>query len=422
MQAERKDQRTSSLDSRLQRIFASEPDAIRDPFPTWNELREAAPVHYFGDAWLVSHYKAVRVLADDARVGNNAYLHGSRGQALRNRLSPQGRIAFDEVSAFEALYMSRTEGETHDRLRRIAQRTFTPRRIAQIQERIRTLTESLLDELEREEIADVRKFAYRLPLLIIGEMLGIPVADLDQVHEWSGKLGRNRGGSEELPLLEAHSAMKSFKSYVEQLIAQLRSRPKQESEISLLGDLLDASQSEVLNEAELTAMFVVLLFAGHETTTNLISGGLLAMLRSGQWNRLCQSPDIINSTVEEVLRFVSPVQWIGRFLKEPAEIEGHRLKEGDTLLLMLAAANRDPDVFENPDVLDLGRKGARNHVAFGTGSHFCLGSPLARMEAAIAFSSIARRFPGIRLAAEEVSWGGNAMLRTLTSLPVELNP
>jgi cytochrome P450 len=410
------------LDEDLGRLLASEPAAMADPFPLWNRLRNEHPIHVLGDLCLFSGNQAVRKLIDDPRVGHNSSGKGKRAAAVRARLSADEKVAFDEVSAFEARYMSRTDGEAHDRLRRIAQRTFTPRRIAQIREIIQTSADKLLDELTRDPVPDLMKFAYRLPLIIIGDMLGIPEKDLGMVHEWSSKLGRNRGGTDAPALVEAHRAMTEFRSYIEKMLVELRARPRNADDVSLIGDLLDATQGEILSEVELTAMMVVLLFAGHETTTNLIGSGLLALLQNDQWDRLCAEPDSAPKAVEELLRFVSPVQWVGRFIYEALEIDGHQLSEGDTLFLVLAAANRDPAAFENPDVLDIGRAGARNHVAFGMGSHFCLGSPLARMEGVIAFTALAQRFPRLRLVPGALNWRGNAMLRSLSSLPIELGP
>jgi cytochrome P450 len=413
----------NGLDEELGRLLASDPAAMVDPFSLWNRLRSAAPVHYFGDAYLFSRNQAVKKLIDDPRGGHNAKLRGKRAEAARARLSADQKIAFDEVSAFEAMYMSRTDGAVHDRLRRIAQRTFTPGRIAQIREVIQVSADRLLDDLAREPVVDMMRFAYRLPLLIIGDMLGIPERDLDMVHGWSSKLGRNRGGTEPAALMEAHQAMGEFRAYVEKMIVDLRARPRKADDISLVGDLLDANQGEILSEVELTAMIVVLLFAGHETTTNLIGSGLLALLQNDQWNRFCAEPTLAPKATEEILRFVSPVQWVGRSVNETMEIDGQTLVEGDTMLLMVAAANRDPEAFTDPDVLDIGRAAARNHLAFGMGSHFCLGSPLARMEGVTAFTTLSRRFPNLRLASDGATrWQGNAMLRGLAELPIELNP
>ena len=406
------------LTGELTRLFASEPAAMADPFPLWNRLREQHPTLGFADAHLFSRFSSVKTLIDSPAAGTNSALKGRRAAAVRSRLTGEQKVAFDEVSAFEALYMSRTDGDVHDRLRRIAQRTFTPRRISLIQQVIERTAEELLDASAGNAVIDVMEFAYRLPLIIIGDMLGVPRADLDMLHGWSSKIGRNRGGTEAVALMEAHQALREFRAYVEGMIRDIRQRPRVTDDVSLLADLLDANQGEFLSEIELTAMFVVLLFAGHETTTNLIGSGMRELLIQGEWQRVRDNPDLMSKAVEEILRFVSPVQWTGRVILSPIEIDGVRLQEGDTAMLLLAAANRDPAMFDRPDEFIIERKGSRNHLAFGMGAHFCLGSPLARMEGMIALSALARRYPGLQLATDTFDWQGNAMLRSLVRLPV----
>ncbi|MDB5424963.1 MAG: cytochrome [Phenylobacterium sp.] len=414
--------RMSDLDTELARVFASDPEAIADPFPLWNRLRNEAPVHYFADSYLVSGNLEIRKVISAPAATHDLYHDGKRAKAIRARLTEEQRAALDEVSAFEKLYMSRNGGEVHDRLRRIAQRTFTARRIAQIEQIIQVAAGQYLDDLATGPVVDFMTFAYRLPLRIIGDMMGVPERDLEKVHGWSGKLGRNRGGTDAPALMEAHAALREFRAYIEAMIADLRARPRTDDDVSLVGDLLDANQGETLSDPELAAMFVVLLFAGHETTTNLIGSGLQVLLQTGQWRRLVANPEIIPQAVEELVRFVTPVQWVGRSVSAPMEIGGHRLERGDTIQLMLAAANRDPEVFRQPDVLDVDRATGQFHLGFGMGSHICLGSHLARMEAIAAFSHLVRRFPDLKLASDDFTWTGHAKLRSLVSLPIELGP
>jgi cytochrome P450 len=185
--------------------------------------------------------------------------------------------------------------------------------------------------------------------------------------------------------------------------------------------LMQAQEGDRLADQELTAMFVVLLFAGHETTTNLIGIGLVELLRHrDQWERLCADPSLAASATEELLRWVTPVQWLGRVVTEPFELEGVRLERGQSVFPILAAANRDPEAFADPNRLDITRPDARNHLALGFGPHFCIGNALARLEGTVAFGTLARRFPELELAEDELGWRGNAMLRGLTALPVRL--
>lgn len=411
------------LDDQLRRLFLSDPAVMADPVPLWSELRNAGPVYHHGKVILFTTSRGVKKLINDPRAVHNAAGKGRRAEAARAALPDEGKIAFDTVTAFEAMYMSRNDGEPHDRLRRIAQRTFTPKRIGQIGEIIeQTAQRYLTDMAAQGPVVDFMKFAYSLPLKIIGDLLAIPSEDLPKVHEWSSRLGRNRGGTDFQPLMEAHQALGEFRAYVAGIIESLRDRPRSGDEIDLIGDLLDANQQEALDDAELVAMFVVLLFAGHETTTNLIGTGLLSLLQTGQWARLVERSELIPGAVEELVRYVSPVQWLSRNIAEPMEVEGQALLPGDTVLLMVASANRDPELFpDRPDTLDIERD-ARGHLGFGRGSHICLGSHLAKMEAISAFTALVNRFPDLKLAADDFTWRGNASLRSLAALPIDLGP
>ena len=224
-------------------------------------------------------------------------------------------------------------------------------------------------------------------------------------------------------MIDAHHAIEEFRAYVGGVIARHRADPDAGSE--LVAALLGAEGEEQLSEDELAAMFVVLLFAGHETTTNLISIGLVELLRErDQWELLCRDPSLVPGAVEELLRWVTPVQWEQRLVVEDVELGGALLERGQTVLTMLAGANRDPEVFERADELDITREDARKHLSFGHGPHFCLGASLARLEGEIAFTELTRRFPDIELAVDpgELVFQGAAMMRQLRALPVRLRP
>jgi cytochrome P450 len=261
--------------------------------------------------------------------------------------------------------------------------------------------------------------AYRLPLMIICDMLGVPAHDRERIHEWSGLLGRNRGGDDPQVLMAAHAAMEEFRAYVGELLVPLR----KERGTDLLSDLLGAEDDEQLSQEELTAMFVVLLFAGHETTTNLIGNGLLMLLEHrDQWERLCAEPQLMGNAVEELLRIISPVQWQFRLTTQPMTLRGVELPAGQTVYAVAASANRDPEVFSEPDVLDVGRENAKAHIALGFGTHFCLGNALARLEGQVVLELLTERYPHIELASSDLHWRGNAMLRGLAELPVHYGP
>ena len=409
-----------SLDDRLSRIFASEPVAMAHPDETWRELRDRAPVHRLGPIVLVARHEDARdVLRDQQRFSSRYFVTGSRAQAIRASLGPEQLAANDEIGAFESMYMSRSDDEQHDRLRGIANRVFTPRRMADKRSAIQGYTDEMLDVMREEEVTDVvSRLAYRLPLMVIADMLGVPPSERDQIHRWSGQLGRNRGGDDPEALMVAHRAMLEFRHYVEDILVPLRQHREGSD---LLTALLEAEESSRLSPVELTAMFVVLLFAGHETTTNLISIGLLETLRHrDQWQRLTADPGLAPQAVEELLRWVSPVQFQWRATRTDVEVQGVRIESGTTVAAVLAAANRDPEVFAAADQLDFTRPDAKQHLALGLGPHFCLGNALARLEGTVVYETLARRFPDLELAEDDPPFQGNAMMRNPARVPIRL--
>jgi cytochrome P450 len=408
----------SELEGRFADLMTSRPAAIADPWPLWRELRETAPVLELGPAFAVTRHADVKaILRDPARFSSDSNRRGTRAAELRSRLDEEQRRAFDEVYDFQGRFVVATDGEAHDRLRRIAHRAFTPRRIAELEAAADRYVDELVDELAQEPVVDLMQLAYRLPLMLIADLLGVPHADRSLIKGWSDRWGRNRGGAETGPLMDAHTAMVEFRAYVEAMIADHRRTPGQ---TDLVGALLGAEQDERMSAVEIAGMFFVLLFAGHETTTNLIGTGLFELLRNrDQWAKLCADPAGVSpAATEELLRYVTPVQWLNRVATEPVEIAGTAIPEGATVLLLLASANRDPEVFASPGTLDLSRTDAGRHVALGFGPHFCLGASLARLEGRIAFRTLAARFPETELITDAITVEGNAKLRRLQALEV----
>jgi cytochrome P450 len=408
----------ASLDQELAAVFASDPRAIADPFPVWNQLREESAVYPLGDLVLVARHADISAILRDTRFLSNTKGRGSQFEAIRARLAGAERAAFDEVTAFEANYVSRSNGEAHARLRRIAQRAFMPQRITALRERCRWHMDDLLAATKPGEAFDLKTIAYRLPLRIIGELLEIPPEDLEQIHAWSEAIGRNRGGTDTAALMAAHRALREFRAYTEALVDRHRGQDGRADDGSLVGLLMGAEQEERLSAVELTAMFVILLFAGHETTTNLIASGVHQLLAGGQWPILAADQSLIPNAIEEMLRYVTPVQFAGRVPSSDIDWGGVVLREGTTMHLILAAGNRDPSVFQDPDRIDIRRPDARRHLAFGSGPHLCIGLQLARLEAAAALTALIARCPTLELAGADLRWGGHIMLRGLVSLPV----
>jgi cytochrome P450 len=406
-----------TLEERWERYIGSDPEAIADSFGLFAELREAGPVHELGPTVVVTRYADVKpLIRDGERYSNASRRLGSWAERNRARLSEPARPAFDEVTAFEAMYVSRTDGDVHARLRRIAHRAFTPRRIAELEASTRVYVDEILTALADQDEPDLMVLAYRLPLMIIADLLGVPQEDRERIHAWSSRIGRNRGGVEEGPLLDAREALGEFREYVYATLAEHR-RASESSE--LVTALMGAEQEERLSADELAAMFVVLLFAGHETTTNLIGVGTRGLLEQrDQWEALCADVTLAAPATEELLRWVTPVQFGNRLPLVDVEVAGQVIPAGRTVIPLHGAANRDPRVFADPDKIDITRTNAGQHVSLGFGPHFCLGASLARLEGRIAFEQLATRFPRMRPASDTVEWIGNASLRRLRELPV----
>jgi cytochrome P450 len=259
--------------------------------------------------------------------------------------------------------------------------------------------------------------AHPLPTIVIAELMGVSTGDRTQFKRWSDDIVASLGGGLAAPDLQERAAQsgRELSDYFRDVIADRRREPKEDL-VSVLVAATD--QGDVLSEAQLVATCVVALIAGNETTRNLIGNGMLALLRNpDQLEKLWHDPSLVESAVEEFLRYAGPVQCTARVATEDVEIGGKTVEKGQVVFTMLAAANRDPAHFSDPEKLDITRKD-NHHVAFGSGIHSCLGQPLARLEAQIAFSTMARRIPNPRPASEELEWGPSFILRGLKSLPI----
>jgi cytochrome P450 len=411
---------TADLDERLAALFASEPVAMAGAAGLFRELRERAPVHEHPLAVLFSRHADVQaLLRDTANFGKGERYSNATAQEALTRMTEAEQRVYAELSDFESLQLTAADGAEHERLRGIMHRTMTPSRVAALDGSIRDAASRLLDALEGRETADLMPFAWGLPLMVVCDLLGIPETDLEAIHKWTSAIGRNKGG---IPypdaVVDAHVAMGEFRVYIDRMLAEHR---RSESKSDLLAALMSA-EGDRLTSDELASNFIMMLLAGHETTTNLLGVGLLELLRDReQWEALCADPDRVPAAVEELLRFVTPTQWVMRVPFRDWEYGGMLIPRGRLVFLMVAAANRDPDVFGEPERVDITRD-ARKALAFGLGPHFCLGASLARLEAKIAFCILIDRFPEMRLAVpySELRWRGSARLRSLETLPVRL--
>ena len=364
------------------------------------------------EAWILTRYddvvgvlKSPRFSADRRKARNR---FAQLANAMQEEVGPLGR----------ATTMLSADPPEHTRLRNLVSKAFTMRMVEAMRPHIQEITDELLDAVDSSSSFDlIHDLAYPLPVIVIAEMLGVPPEDRDEFKRWSDDLAATLGGPFVAPdvLERARTSGQEMADYFRGVIAERRRKPRED----LLSGLIAAEErGEVLSEDELLATCMLLLAAGNETTTNLIGNGMVALLRHpDQLDKLRQDFSLIEPAVEEFLRYDGPVTSTARVALEELEIGGKAIEEGQLVLTVLAAANRDPAQFSNPEELDIARQDNR-HVAFGFGTHFCLGAPLARVEAQIAFKTLLRRWPKLRLASAEVEWGPSFILRGPKSLPI----
>lgn len=395
----------------------SRPIMSSDPFPTFARLREEAPVSRVKTemvprgAWLLTRYEDVVAMHGDVRFSSDMQKH-ARVPLLRWMPKPL-RLLLDSM-VFK-------DDPEHRRLRALVNKAFTPSVIQRLAPEIERIADELLDRMAGEPGVDlVKSFALPLPLAIISEMLGVSERDRERFHGWV-KVFLDAPAAGPLHALLALPTAYKMMGLFRELAAQRRVQPDDR----LITQLLRASEGDDrLSEQEILAMIFLLLLAGHETTANLIGNGTLALLDNpDQLALLRAQPDLIDSAVEELLRFTSPVVCgAPRIALEDVEIAGVVIPRGSQVIAVLSSANRDASQFDEPDRLDIQRDPNR-HVAFGLGIHFCLGAQLARLEGRIAFSSLLARFPRIELGVPrgELRWKASQTLRGLRSLPLRLS-
>jgi cytochrome P450 len=408
-----------SLQQELSAFFGADPTAIAWPYPLYSRLREGSGVvrWHGGPATVVTHHADVKsVMSGDHPIHQNAYRHGEMAQATVDRLHAELKQLFYEVLDFESLFMSRQEGEDHRRLRRVAQRVFTARRVEALRSSIQGHVDDLVAGMLNEPEPDMKRhLADRLPVRVIIDLIGVDQQDGSMIWQWSEAIARAFSLDTE-SLQAAHAAIASFKDYVGAAADQVR-RTGEGPELARL--LLDSHEGAALSDDELVAMYLLLLFGGSETTTNLLGNGFLALQRHReQWETLVESPDLLRPAIDELLRYDTPHHYLPRVVHEEFELGGHTFRPDETLIVIMGAANRDPERFDDPDTLDITRSNASDHLSFAFGPHYCLGASLAKLEAEVVFSTLIERVPGIRLKDVPITYGGSAMLRAITSLPV----
>lgn len=388
------------------------PHVYHDPYPTYARLRAKDPVHWspLMDSWVCSRYADVdAIMRDHKRFSSDPRLRQSR-RVSRSTPPPGG-----------AMGMVFLDPPDHTRLRALVNKAFTPQTINALGPRIRALVDRLLDDIPDPTHFDlVEALAAPLPVIVMAELLGVPPQDRAQFRRWSDQRARLLEPTiTEAEVQVAGQAAEALDAYFLRIIAERRAAPREDLISSLV---LVEEAGEKLTQAELLAMLRLLLIAGNETTTNFLGLGVLALLRHPeQMQRLRQEPALLDKAIEELLRYDTSVQLDARVALEDMDLGGRRVTAGQGVLLLLGAANRDPEVFPEPARLDLTRHNTA-HLAFGRGIHHCLGAPLSRLESRIVFAALLERFADLQLHTPQPRFKDNVVLRGLQALPLRAVP
>jgi cytochrome P450 len=413
-----------SLAEEVDAFFRLDPRLIADPYPLYKRIRQEAPVFRHTDKVLVSTYKDAREVLTSPVVLQGLAVRGSRYRHAAGRVDEEQRVQLAEMFGFLEKRLGGTNGERHTRLRRLAQRAFTPKMVARMQERIEAIAEELVDRIaDQDQVEIIEAYAYHLPLIVISEMLDISTDDREHLREWANDLGHFVGADwTNREIVErTHKSVFKLRSY---LTAVFDSRRDGDT-TDLLGALIAAEgdDGDHFTEDELVAMITQLIFAGHETSTMFLGNSLFRLLGEyrDQWNMLCDDPGLVPNAVEELLRFESPTHNIDKLAGEDMEIGGVAVSKWETINVMIASANHDEQLFSDGEHLDILRKDV-SHLSFGFGAHHCLGAALARMEAQVSLRALTRRFPSMRLGTDDIRWRKTHMNRGPEFLEVHLGP
>ncbi|EEM35071.1 Cytochrome P450 [Bacillus thuringiensis serovar thuringiensis str. T01001] len=385
-----------------------------DAYEIYKESRKKQPILFvnqveIGKEWLITRYEDALPLLKDNRLKKD----------WTNVFSQDIKNMYLSVDNSDHLttHMLNSDPPNHSRLRSLVQKAFTPKMIAQLDGRIERIADDLISDIERKGTLNlVDDYSFPLPIIVISEMLGIPKEDQAKFRIWSHAVIASPETPEEIK--ETEKQLSEFITYLQYLVDIKRKEPKEDLVSALI---LAESEGHKLSARELYSMIMLLIVAGHETTVNLITNTVLALLENpNQLQLLKDNPKLIDSAIEEGLRYYSPVEvTTARWAAEPFQIHHQTIQKGDMVIIALASANRDETVFENPEIFDITRENNR-HIAFGHGSHFCLGAPLARLEAKIAITTLFNRMPELKIKGnrEEIKWQGNYLMRSLEELPL----
>jgi pimeloyl-[acyl-carrier protein] synthase len=403
-------EKAGSIDPSLSLFQLLDPAVHADPYPFYKRLREQAPVMWdpFMHTWVVTRYEDVMTVLH--RFSADRTPDPKKMEALG--LPSLGPVA--DVMARQMLFL---DAPAHTRLRKLCSSAFTPRRVEAMEDKVREIAHGLIAESAgRGEMEVIADFAEPFPAIVTAGLLGVPLDDHRQLKAWSATFAEMLGNFQHNPdrINDVLRCVADMTGYFRDAIREQERCPKEGLIRSLMDAEVDGSR---LSEDEVIANTIVTMVGGQETTTNLIGNGLLTLIRTPEKLRqLREQPEIIASAVEELLRFETPSQHTARICREDTVLGGKLIRKGEAVMAVMAAGNRDPERFADPDSLDLTRADNR-HLAFGWAAHFCFGAALARMEARIAFTSLVR-LDDIRVATDTLEWRTNSGLRGLKALPI----
>jgi len=394
----------------------NEPSVLADPFPLYQRLRDEDPAHWSPrfKAWVLTRYDDVK------RVCLDPCMSSDRLRPFFAALPAQEAQRLADLARYLTLWMVFRDPPEHTRLRRLAARVFNVRSIHALRANVETLTHWLLDRIgDRTEFDLIAEFAGPLPAMVIMDMLGAPREELARLKRLSDEMalfiGSSRDAAEKYE--RAAAATREMAGIFRELVTARRATPQRD----LLTELIALDEEgDRLSEDELVAMCILLLFAGHETTTHHIANGLRALLAfPAELEKLRADPGLAPAAVEELLRYDGPIGAQVRIVREAQDLHGKSLQPGERVFLLMNAANRDPRAYDDPDRVDLARNGVP-HLTFGFGAHLCLGFPLARLEGQIALPALLSRWRRIALAPGRLEWMDSMVLRGMNAMPLRV--
>lgn len=387
------------------------PEVLANPYPLYHRLLSEAPVHWdpFLHTWVITRYVDVVTVLQ---------YFSARRTPTPEQLTALGLPALVPLAQVLVRQMLFLDAPAHGRIRNLASKAFTPRRVEALRSHIQEITDNLLDTVQDRGHMDViADLADPLPAIVTAEMLGLPTSDWQQLTAWSTDFAEALGNFQHNPDNVPHvlRSLEEMCSYFRAAVKKRRQHPGDDLIWALLNAELDGDS---LSEEEVVANSIMLMTGGQETTVNLIGNGTLTLLRHpDQLEKLRANPSLVHSAIEELLRYESPIQYTSRLASDDVQVGGKTIRKGQAVIAVMGAANRDPERFPDPDRLDICRQDNR-HLAFAWGAHFCFGAPLARLEGQVAFETMLRRMPNLRLEPGTATWRENLSFRGLTGLPV----